>query len=141
MRVMVMIKAPADGTASSMSSWKLQQEMDQFNTDLVRAGVLVAGQGLAPASRGARLRCHGSQREVVRGAISGSGTHVTGFWLWQVDSMDEAIAWARCCPGMPTQTWEIEIQPLVDSQPLGAGISLGLRERDQHMRQGLQPRG
>src|SRR4030081_1245604 len=97
MQVMVLVKASKDSEAGKMPSEQLLSEMGKFNEELVKAGVMLAGEGLHPTSKGARVKFSGNERTVSRGPFAGTGELVAGFWLWQVGSLDEAIAWVKRC--------------------------------------------
>src|SRR5690606_6563837 len=109
MRVMVMVKATKESEANQMPSTELLAEMGQFNEELVKAGVMLAGEGLHPSAKGKRVRFAGKDRTVIDGPFTETKELVAGFWLWQVKSLDEAVEWVKRCPNpMPTES-EIEI--------------------------------
>ena len=115
MRVMVIVKATKDSEAGIMPSQQLMEDMGNFNQELIKAGVILAGDGLRPSSHGKRVRFSGSQRTVVDGPFAQTSELVAGYWLWQVRSMDEAVEWVRRCPNpMPTDS-EIEIRPMAEA--------------------------
>src|SRR3954463_3708657 len=119
MKFMVMVKASKSSEAGVMPSEKLLAEMGRFNEELVKAGVMLAGEGLHPSSKGARVRFSGKTRTVVDGPFAETKELVAGFWLWQVGSMEEAIEWVRRCPNpMPTDS-EIEIRPIYSAEDFG----------------------
>ncbi len=112
MRVMVIVKASKNSESGAMPDEKILAEMVKFNEELVKAGVMLAGEGLHPSSRGKRVRFSGTTRQVVDGPFSETKELVAGFWLWQVKSMDEAVAWLKRCPNpMPGEDSEVEIRP------------------------------
>jgi hypothetical protein len=114
MKVMVLVKATKDSEAGIMPSQTLLAEMGKFNEELVKAGVLLAGEGLRPSAKGKRVRFSGRNRTVVDGPFTETKELVAGFWLWQVRSIDEAVEWVKRCPNpMPVDS-EIEIRPLFD---------------------------
>src|SRR5262245_57825468 len=112
MRVMVIIKANKDSEAGVMPSQKLLSEMGSFNEELVKAGVMLAGEGLHPSSKGKRVRFSGGKRIVIDGPFAETKELIAGFWLWQVKSMNEAIEWIRRCPNPDNTDGEIEIRPV-----------------------------
>ena len=114
MRFMAMVKASAESEAGAMPGGQLLTEMDKFNDKLVKAGVMLAGEGLQPSSKGARVRFSGSKRTVVHGPFAEAGELVAGFWLLQVKSKEEAIEWIKRCPNPMPGPSEIEIRPLYE---------------------------
>jgi hypothetical protein len=122
MRVMVMVKATKNSEAGVMPSEKLLADMGRFNQELVSAGVMLAGDGLQPSSQAKRVRMSGGTRTIVDGPFAEAKELVAGYWIWQVKSMDEALAWARRCPEpMPGEDAELEIRPLFEAEDFGAG--------------------
>jgi hypothetical protein len=116
MRFMVMVKASKDSEAGKMPTRELLEAMGKFNEELAKAGILLAGEGLQPSSKGARVRFSGSKRTVVDGPFAETKELVAGFWLWQVKSKAEAIEWVKRCPNpMPTDS-EIEIRQLFEAE-------------------------
>lgn len=117
MRVMVMVKATKNSEAGVMPSQGLLAEMGRFNDELVKAGVMLAGDGLRPSSQGKRVRFSGGKKTVLDGPFAETKELVAGFWIWQVKSMDEALAWARRCPDpMPGEEAELEIRPVFEPE-------------------------
>jgi hypothetical protein len=141
MRVMVMVKATSDSEAGVMPDEALLRAMGEFNEELVKAGVMLAGEGLHPSSRGARVQFEGKQRRVVEGPFAETRELVAGFWLWQVRSMDEAIEWVRRCPNPHAGPSEIEIRPVFEAEDFGAEFTPELREREQRLRDDIDARG
>ena len=140
MRVMVMVKATPDSEAGVMPSEQLLTEMGQFNEELVKAGIMLAGEGLHPSSRGARVRFSGKQRSVIDGPFAEAKELIAGYWLWQVKSMDEAIEWVRRCPNpMPGES-EIEIRPVFEAEDFGAEFTPELREQEDQLRAAIAAR-
>ncbi len=137
MRVMVMVKATDDSEAGVMPSERLLAEMGRFNEELVNAGVMLAGEGLHPSSKGVRVKFSGSKRDVIDGPFAETKELVAGFWLWQVRSMDEAIEWARRCPNPMPGDSEIEIRPVFEAEDFGAEFTPELRAREQRLRADL----
>lgn len=134
MRVMVMVKATADSEAGAMPSEELLAAMGAFNEELVKAGVMLAGEGLHPSAKGKRVRFSGRQRTVIDGPFADINELVAGFWLWQVKSMEEAIEWVRRCPNpMPTES-EIEIRPVFEAEDFGAEFTPELRAKEDRLR-------
>ena len=134
MRVMVIVKASPDSEAGQMPSTELLTEMAAFNEELVKAGVMLAGEGLHPSSRGKRVRFSGPQRSVVDGPFSETKELIAGFWLWQVKSMEEAVEWVKRCPNpMPGES-EIEIRQIFEAEDFGAEFTPELREQEERLR-------
>lgn len=134
MRCMVMVKATADSEAGVMPSGKLLEEMGKFNEELVKAGVMLEGEGLHPSSKGVRVRFSGKQRNVVDGPFAETKELVAGFWLWQVKSMEEAVEWVRRCPNPFEGESEIEIRPVFEADDFGAEFTPELREQEERLR-------
>jgi hypothetical protein len=131
---MVMVKATADSEAGAMPSEELLAAMGAFNEELVKAGVMLAGEGLHPSAKGKRVRFSGRQRTVIDGPFAETKELVAGFWLWQVKSMEEAIEWVRRCPNpMPTES-EIEIRPVFEAEDFGAEFTPELRAQEDRLR-------
>src|SRR5215210_1189363 len=119
MRFMVMIKATADTEAGVMPSEQLLTEMGKFNEELVNAGVMLAGEGLQPSSKGARVKFSGEKRTVVHGPFIETNELIAGFWIWQVNSLDEAIEWAKRCPNPLAGESVIEIRQVFEAEDFG----------------------
>ena len=134
MRVMVMVKATKDSEAGVMPSEQLLTDMGRFNGELVKAGVLLAGEGLRPSAKGARVRFSGASRTVIDGPFAETKELVAGFWLWQVRSMDEAIEWLRRCPNPHPEDCEIEIRPVFEADDFGEAFTPELREQEERLR-------
>ena len=137
MRVIVMVKATAASEAGVMPSERLLTEMGKFNEELVRAGVMLAGEGLQPSARGVRVRFSGRERGVIDGPFAETKELVAGFWLWQVRSMDEAIEWVRRCPNPHEGESEIEIRPIFEVEDFGDALTPELRAQEEKRRAGL----
>src|SRR5262245_11359749 len=134
MRFMVLIKANKDSEAGVMPSKQLLTEMGKFNEELVKAGVMLAGEGLQPSSKGARVRFSGSKRTVIDGPFAETKELVAGYWIWQVKSKEEAIEWVKRCPNpMPTES-EIEIRQIFEAEDFGAELTPELREHEELLR-------
>lgn len=134
MKVMVMVRATADSENGVMPSTRMLADMGRFNEELVKAGVLLAGEGLKPSSQGARVRFSGKQREVVDGPFAETKELIAGFWLWQVRSLDEAKEWARRCPNPFAIDSELEIRPVFEAEDFGAEFTPELREQEERLR-------
>jgi hypothetical protein len=134
MRVMVMVKATKESEAGDMPGEELLAAMGRYNEELVKAGVMLAGEGLHPSSKGKRVRFAGSTRTVSDGPFAETKELVAGFWLWQVKSMEEAVEWVRRCPNpMPTES-EIEIRPVFEAEDFGAELTPELRAQEERLR-------
>jgi len=131
MRVMVIVKANKDSEAGIMPSEQLLAEMGNFNEQLVKAGVMLAGEGLHPSSKGKRVRFSGSQQTVIDGPFAEAKELIAGFWLWQVSSMEEALEWIR---RSPFREGEVEIRPLFETEDFGAEFTPELREQEERLR-------
>ena len=131
MRVMVLVKADKDSEAGVMPTEKLLTDMGKFNEELVKAGVMLAGEGLHPSSKGARVRFSGDKPSVIDGPFAETKELVAGFWLWQVKSMDEAIEWLKRAPFENT---EVEIRPVFEAEDFGAEFTPELREQEERLR-------
>ena len=134
MRFMVLIKADKDSEAGVLPDERLLTEMGKFNEELVKAGVMLAGEGLQPSSKGARVRFSGQERTVIDGPFLESKELIAGFWIWQVNSKEEAIEWAKRCPNPMGGESEIEIRQVFEAEDFGAAYTPELRERDQRLR-------
>jgi hypothetical protein len=134
MRVMVMVKATSDSEAGKLPDHKLLAEMGKFNEELVKAGVMLAGEGLHASSKGKRVRFAGTRRTVIDGPFAETKELVAGFWLWQVKSLDEALEWVKRCPNpMPGES-EIEIRQVFEAADFGAEFTPELREQEERVR-------
>ncbi len=134
MRFMILIKASRDSEAGVMPSEQLLTEMGKFNEELVQAGVMEAGEGLHPSSKGARVRFSGPDRTVIDGPFAETKELVAGFWIWKCASLQEAIAWVKRCPNpMPGET-EVEIRQVFDAEDFGAALTPELRAQEERLR-------
>ena len=132
MRVMVIVKATKSSEAGVMPSEKLLTEMGRYNEELVKAGVMLAGEGLHPSSKGKRIRFADGKRTVLDGPFAETKELIAGFWLWQVTSMDEAVEWARRCPDpMPGEEATIELRRVFDADDFGAEMTPELRAKEE----------
>jgi hypothetical protein len=134
MRVMVIVKATNESEAGQMPSTELLTAMGQFNEELVKAGVMLAGEGLHPSAKGKRVRFSGKSRTVVDGPFADTQELVAGFWLWQVKSMDEAVEWARRCPNPMEGESYLEIRPVFEAEDFGAELTPELRAQEERLR-------
>ncbi len=134
MRFMVMVRATQDSEAGVMPDEKLLADMGRFNEELVKAGVLLAGEGLQPTSKGARVRFSGSKRTVIDGPFAETKELIAGFWLWQVKSKEEAIEWVKRCPNPFPGESEIEIRQVFEAEDFGAEFTPELREQEERLR-------
>ncbi len=135
MRFMVIVKASKDSEAGELPSQELLAAMGTYNEELVKAGVLLAGEGLHPSSKGARVRFSGDRRTVIDGPFPETKELVAGFWLWQVKSKEEAIEWVKRCPNpMPGTEAEIEIRQVFENEDFGAELTPELREQEERLR-------
>jgi hypothetical protein len=134
MRVMVIVKATKNSEAGVMPSEKDFADMGKFNEELVKAGIMLAGEGLHPSKKGKRIRFAGGKRTVIDGPFAETKELVAGFWIWQVKSMDEAVAWARRCPEpMPGEECELELRPIFSAEDFGAEYTPELRAKDERL--------
>ena len=132
MRVMVIVKADKDSEAGVMPTEQLLADMGKFNEELVNAGVMLAGEGLHPSSKGKRVRFEGSNKKtVIDGPFAETKELVAGFWLWKVASMDEAVDWLKRSPFQDT---EVEIRPVFEAEDFGAEFTPELREQEERLR-------
>jgi len=138
MKVMVMVKATKKSEAGVMPDQNLLAEMGRFNEQLVKAGVMLAGEGLHPSSKGKRVRFLGSDKLVVDGPFTETKEVVAGFWIWQVTSMDDALDWVRRCPDpMPGEEAELEIRPILEADDFGEALTPELRAQEERLRTGI----
>ncbi|HVW65236.1 MAG TPA: YciI family protein [Nitrosospira sp.] len=140
MRFMVMIKADKSTEAGAMPSEKLLTEMGKYNEELVKAGVMLAGEGLQPSSKGARVKFSGKKRTVVDGPFTETKELIAGFWIFQVKSKEEAIEWVKRCPNPLEGDCEIEIRQIFEAEDFGAEFTPELREAEERMREQIASR-
>ena len=140
MRFMIIVKATPDSEAGVMPSEQLLSDMGRFNEELVKAGVMLAGEGLHPSAKGVRVKFSGDRRSVVDGPFAETKELVAGFWLWQVHSMDEAIEWVRRCPNPMPGDSEIEIRPVFEAEDFGEALTPELRAQEERLRDKLDAR-
>ena len=134
MRVMVLIKATEESEAGVMPSQELLTQMGNFNEELVKAGVMLAGEGLHPSSKGVRVRFSGDERTVIDGPFAETKELLAGYWVWQVSSMDEAIEWVRRIPNPTGEHGVVEIRPVFEADDFGEEFTPELREREERLR-------
>ena len=138
MRVMVIVKASKESEAGQMPSEKILSDMGKFNEELVKAGVMLAGEGLHPSSRGKRMRFSGADRTVTDGPFAETKELIAGFWLWQVKSMDEALDWLKRAPF--DGGTEIEIRPVFEAEDFGKELTPELRAQEERLRARIAPK-
>ena len=134
MRFMVIVKATKESEAGVMPSTRLLTEMGKFNEELVKAGVMLAGEGLRPSSKGARVKFSGNQRTVIGGPFAETKELIAGYWLWQVKSKEEAIEWVKRCPNPMLGESEIEIRQVFEADDFGAEFTPELRAQEERLR-------
>jgi hypothetical protein len=139
MRVMVIVKATRNSEAGILPSEELLAAMGKFNEELVKAGVMLAGEGLHPSAKGKRVVFSGGKKSVVDGPFAETKELIAGFWLWQVASMEEALAWAKRCPDpMPGEESALEIRPVFEAEDFGAEFTPELRAQEERLRDELE---
>jgi len=134
MRFMILVKASKESEAGVMPSEQLLTEMGKFNEELVKAGVMLAGEGLHPSSKGARVRFSGGKRTVIDGPFAETKELIAGFWLWQVKSKEEAIEWVKRCPNPHNEETEVEIRQVFEAEDFGAELTPELRKQEERLR-------
>jgi hypothetical protein len=131
---MILLKANADTEAGVMPSEQLMAEMGRFNEELVKAGIMLAGDGLQPSSKGARVHFSGKSRTVVDGPFAETKELIAGFWIWQVRSLDEAIEWVKRCPNPTGEEAEIEIRQIFEAEDFGEALTPELPAQEERLR-------
>ena len=134
MRVMVIVKATKDSEAGVLPTKELIEAMGKYNEQLVKAGIMLAGDGLQPTSKGKRVRFSGEKRSVIDGPFSETKEVIAGFWIWQVRSMEEAVEWLKRCPNPHCEDSEVEIRPFFEAADFGEHLTPEAKERDQRLR-------
>ena len=134
MKVMVIVKATKASEGGQLPSQQLLTDMGKFNEELVKAGIMLAGEGLHPSSKGARVRFSGKSRTVIDGPFAETKELIAGFWLWKVSSFQEALDWIKRCPNPHEEESEIEIRPLFEIEDFGDVATPEIRERDARLR-------
>jgi hypothetical protein len=140
MRVMVMVKATGDSEAGAIPSTGMLEAMGRFNEELAKAGIMLAGEGLHPSSRGKRVAFDGDGRTVTDGPFEATGELVAGFWLWEVRDMDEAVEWVKRCPNPMPGPSEIEIRPVFEAADFGEAVTPELAEQEERIRGEIEGR-
>jgi len=138
MRVMVMVKANEDTEAGVMPTTEELAAMGAYNEELVKAGIMLDGEGLHPSSRGVRIQFSGDQRDVVDGPFTETKELIAGYWVWQVRDMDEAIEWAKRCPNPTGVESALELRPVFELDDFGDNVTPEVRERDERLRSQLE---
>ncbi len=139
MRVMVIVKATKNSEAGAMPSTELLEAMGKYNEELVKAGIMLAGDGLQPSAKGKRIRFSGGKKTVIDGPFPETKELIAGFWIWQVKSMEEALEWARRCPDpMPGEESELEIRPVYEAEDFGENLTPELRAQEERLKSELE---
>ena len=138
MRVMVLVKANEQSEAGEMPSTELLEAMGNYNEELAKAGVMVAGEGLHPSSKGVRVRFSGDERSVVDGPFAETKELLAGFWLWEVRDMDEAVEWAKRCPNPMEGESMLELRPVFEADDFGEELTPELREQEDRLRSQIE---
>ncbi len=134
MRFMILIKATKDSEGGVMPSEQLLTEMGKFNEELVKAGVMLAGEGLHPTSKGARVKFSGGKRTVIDGPFAETKELLAGFWIWQCKSKEEAIEWVKRCPNPHNEETQVEIRQIFEAEDFGAEFTPELKEQEERIR-------
>jgi hypothetical protein len=141
MRFMILVKADKNSEAGVLPDEKLLTEMGNYNEELVKAGVMLAGEGLHPSSRGKRVKFAGGKKTVIDGPFAETKELIAGFWLWQVKSMDEAMEWLKRCPDpMPGEESIIEVRPVFEAEDFGKEFTPELRKQEEELRRTIEAR-
>ena len=135
MRVMVIVKATVESEAGQMPSERLLSDMLRYNEQLVKAGIMLAGDGLHPSNKGKRVRFSGEKRTVIDGPFAETKELIAGYWLWQVRSMEEAVEWVKRCPNPMEGESDIEIRQIFEAEDFGAEFTPELRKKEERLRQ------
>src|SRR5271169_5328256 len=138
MKVIVMVKATKDSEAGVLADEKLLSEMGKYNEELIKAGIMLAGEGLQPSSTGVRVRFSGEKRAVIDGPFAETKELIAGFWLWQVRSMEEAVEWLKRCPNPQKEDCEVEIRRVFEPEDFGPAFTPELREKEERLRTDLK---
>jgi hypothetical protein len=138
MRFMVMVKATPESEAGELPSTELLEAMGKYNEELVKAGIMLAGEGLQSSAKGARVRFKGTERSVVDGPFAETKELIAGFWLWEVRSLEEAVEWVKRCPNPMEGESEIEIRQVFESEDFGENMTPELREAEEQLREQLE---
>jgi hypothetical protein len=135
MRVMVIVKATKESEAGVLPDTEILTKMGKYNEELVKAGIMLAGEGLQPTSKGKRVRFSGDKRTVIDGPFTETKELIAGYWMWQVRSMEEAVEWLKRCPNPHPGETEVEIRPVFEANDLGENFTPELREKEQRLRE------
>lgn len=138
MKVMVMVKATKSSEEGIMPSTELLDAMTKYNDELIKAGIMLAGEGLHPSSKAVRVHFSGNQRTVTDGPFTETKELIAGFWMWKVSSMDEAIEWVKRCPNPMLEDSDIDIRPVFEMEDFGDEMTPELREREERQREELE---
>ena len=141
MKVMVMVKATKESEAGEMPSQELLAAMGNFNEELVKAGIMLAGEGLKPSSEGKRVRFSGKSRTVLDGPFAETKELIAGYWIWEVKSMQEAVDWVKRCPNPMMSESDIEIRPFFSPEDFGEAFTSELQEQEERLRKEIDARG
>jgi len=141
MRVMVIVKASPESERGEMPSHEMLAAMGQFNEELAKADVMLAGEGLKASSHGKRVRFEGKNRTVIDGPFAETKELIAGYWMWQVKSMDEAVAWLKRCPNPHLSDCEVEIRPVFEAEDFGEAMTPELRDQEDRIRARTETRG
>ena len=133
MRVMVIVKATKDSEAGALPSKELLTAMGKYNEELVKAGIMLAGDGLKPSSKGKRVRFSGDKRSVIDGPFTETKELIAGYWMWQVRSMEEAVEWLKRCPNPHYEDCELEIRPVFEAADFGENFTPELQEQERRI--------
>src|SRR6186713_2624615 len=134
MRFMIIVKASPDSEAGKLPTHDLLEAMGKYNEELVKAGIMLAGDGLQPSSKGARVRFSGTKRTVIDGPFAETKELIAGYWIWQVRSLDEAIEWLKRCPNPMNEESDIEIRQVFEAEDFGEAFTPELREQEERIR-------
>jgi hypothetical protein len=135
MRVMVIVKASKESEAGVLPDTEILTKMGKYNEELVKAGIMLAGEGLQPTSKAKRVRFSGDKRTVIDGPFTETKELIAGYWMWQVRSMEEAVEWLKRCPNPHPGETEVEIRPVFEANDLGENFTPELREKEQRLRE------
>jgi hypothetical protein len=138
MRVMVLVKANEESESGALPSTELLAAMGRYNEELVKAGIMLDGEGLHPSSKGARIQFSGDQRSVIDGPFAETKELIAGYWIWQVRDMDEAIEWAKRCPNPTGVESVLELRPVFEAEDFGDNLTPELREQEDRLRTQIQ---
>lgn len=135
MRVMVIVKASKESEAGALPDTEILAKMGKYNEELVKAGIMLAGEGLQPTSKGKRVRFSGDKRTVIDGPFTESKELIAGYWMWQVRSMEEAVEWLKRCPNPHPGETDVEIRPVFEAADFGDNLTPELRKREERLRE------